>query len=88
MSAPQPNKRRLIAYAGAELRESRITTLDNSTSIPYSPDEFLTVTEAAKFAKCSVSRIRNLYRTHPIAKNVLGIIQISRSELLKIIDGG
>lgn len=81
-----PDKRPLGTYAGADLRTSRITTLDYQRQTPYSPDEFMTVAEAAKFAKCSVSRIRNLYRTHPIARNVLGVIQISKTELLKIIN--
>jgi hypothetical protein len=82
-----PDKRPLAAYAGAELRTSRITTLDYQSQTPYSSEEFMTVAEAAKFAKCSVSRIRNLYRIHPIAKNVLGVIQISKTELLKLING-
>lgn len=86
MSAGKSNKWPLGAYAGAELRTSRITTLDYQSQAPYSPEEFMTVAEAAKFAKCSVSRIRNLYRSHPIAKNVLGVIQISKTELLKIIN--
>jgi hypothetical protein len=81
-----PDKRPLGAYAGADLRTSRITTLDYQSQTPYSPEAFMTVTEAAKFAKCSVSRIRNLYRVHPIAKNVLGVIQISKTEFLKIIN--
>jgi hypothetical protein len=72
-------------YAGSEPRTSRITTLDYPSQIPYSPDEFMTVAEAAKFAKCSESRIRNLYRDHPIAKNVLGRVMISKTELLKFI---
>lgn len=74
-------------YAGAELRTARITTLDYQSLTPYSPEEFMTVAEAAKFAKCSESRIRNLYRDHPIAKDVLGRIMISKTELLKLING-
>lgn len=81
------NKRPLGAYVGAETRTNRITTLHYPSQIPYSPDEFMTVAEAARFAKCSESRIRNLYRDHPIAKNVLGVIQISKTELLKLING-
>jgi len=80
------NKRPLGAYVGAETRTSRITTLDYTSQIPYSPDEFMTVAEAAKFAKCSESRIRNLYRDHPIAKDVLGRIMISKTEFLNLVN--
>jgi hypothetical protein len=76
-----------MTYAGAEARTSRITTLDCQTAIPYTPVEFITVAEAAQFAKCSETTIRNLYRDCPIAKNVLGKILISKSELLKHING-
>ena len=86
MSAAESNRRPHAAYAGAELRTSRITTLDYQSQTPYSPDEFMTVAEAARFSKCSVSRIRNLYRTHPIAKDILGVIQISKTELLQLIN--
>ena len=79
--------RHLVPYAGAEPRRSRITALDRATAVPYSKDEFLTVAEAAAFARCSKATIRNLYREHPIAKDVLGKILVSKSELLKLIDG-
>jgi hypothetical protein len=83
----QFSRARSKTYAGAETRAHRITTLDYETSIPYSPDEFITVAEAAQFARCSESKIRNLYRDHPIAKNVFGKILIAKSELLKRING-
>jgi hypothetical protein len=80
--------RRLLPYAGAETRKSRITTMNYSTSLAYSPENFFTVSEAAKFAKCSVSTMRNLYHNRPVAKVVLGKILISKPDLQKIIDGG
>jgi hypothetical protein len=79
---------RPFPYAGTETRTRRITTVECQTSIPYSENEFLTVAQAAKFANCSVSTIRNLYRRCPIAKNVLGSVKISRSALLECIENG
>ena len=79
--------RRLLPYAGAETHKRRITTLDNPILLPYSPNDYISVSEAAQFAKCSVSKIRTLYRDYPIAKNVLGTILINKPALQQLIDG-
>lgn len=77
-------RHRLYPYTGQETRKRRITrlTTDNQTTIAYSPEEFITVAEAANFAKCSEQKIRNLYEKHPIAKIVFGKVLVSRSDLL------
>ena len=38
-----------MTYAGDEARTSRITTLYYEAPIPYSPEQFMTVPEAAQF---------------------------------------